>query len=171
MNHLPKLPVMFIHAVCNLLCRAKNACCHAWRLKKKPFSLFNSRCVLSVTIPLAVVTAVCVTRPLFPYVCCRGDAMLLFVPSRLIQLTACKDIRTAQTCTYIKPFHTTHEVEYLLYSGTLDLSCFEFSPLKTRIKLCYIWRRFVPRSKHFLCYKYHSSSMLQGSNRWLFWYP
>ena len=38
MNHLPRLAVMFIHAVCNLLYRTKkNACCHASGLKKKHF--------------------------------------------------------------------------------------------------------------------------------------
>jgi hypothetical protein len=80
-------------------------------LKKNIFT-FQFSLRVSVTIPLSVVTAACFTCPLFLYVrCCMGDAMLLFVPSRLIQLTACKDIRSAQKCTYIKPFHTTHKVE------------------------------------------------------------
>jgi len=110
-NHLPKLPVMFIHGVCNLLCWTKKRMLPCFRIKITIFT-FQFSLRVRVTIPLSVVTAVCVTRPLFLYVCCcMGDAMLLFVPSCLTQPTACKGIRTAHTCTYIKPFHTTHKVE------------------------------------------------------------
>lgn len=49
-----------------------------------------------VTIPLSVVTALNVTQPLFLDVCCySGGALLFFVPSHLIQLTACTHIRIA----------------------------------------------------------------------------
>jgi hypothetical protein len=161
MNQLPKLPVMFVHEVCNWLCWTRNACCHASELKNTHFH-FSILVACNVTITLSVVTAVCVTRPLFLYVCCyMGDALLLFVPSRLIQLTVCKDIRTAQTCTYINHFHTTHDVEYHRYPASLGLGCFGFSPLKTQIKRCYFLRLSSYRAVNiFFVIKSHSASTL-----------